>query len=206
MNKLTDEQALAKANSMDWFDNQAGLVDYVPKKKTICFKKKQDLNDMSIDELQKEYLIAKDQLDVLKDVPDELKQHVSDKSNRILSYMLCVKRLLKAKQINDQGLLPDDLAKLRKVTLGNSDSIDDELASLRKKVVDLKAELQKQNQVNSNRKQERMLKYENLDKSNKQAIMIHIKFKELVKEMVGNDKYMTMIREANVLADAELNK
>lgn len=206
MSKLSDEQALAKANSMDWFDNQAGLVDYTPKKKTICFVKKPDLNDMTIEELQKAYLIAKDQLNVLKDVPDELKQHVRDKSNRILSYMLCAKRLLKAKQINDQGLVSDGLVKLGKVALGNPDSIDGELNSLRKKVVDLKAELQKQNQANSNRKQERTLKYENLDKSNKQAIMIHVKFKELVKEMVGNDKYVAMIREANVLADAELNK
>lgn len=206
MSKLSDEQALAKANSMDWFDNQAGLVDYTPKKKTISFVKKPDLNDMTIEELQKEYIIAKDQLNVLKDIPDEIKQHVRDKSNRILSYMLCVKRLLKAKQINDQGLISDDLVKLRRVALGNSDSIDGELDSLRKKVAELKAELQKQNQANSNRKQKRTLKYENLDKSNKQAIMIHVKFKELVKEMVGNDGYMAMIREANILADAELNK
>lgn len=206
MSKLSDEQALAKANSMDWFDNQAGVVDFIKPKKTICFVKKPDLNDMTVEELQKEYIIAKDQLNVLKDVPDEIKQHVRDKSNRILSYMLCVKRLLKAKQINDQGLISDDLVKLRKVALGNSDSIDGELDSLRKKVAELKAELQKQNQANSNRKQKRTLKYENLDKSNKQAIMIHVKFKELVKEMVGNDGYMAMIREANILADAELNK
>lgn len=45
---LSDELALQKANSMDWFDNQAGMTSFVkPRpKKLITKKPKVDINDL----------------------------------------------------------------------------------------------------------------------------------------------------------------
>lgn len=206
MTHLTDEQAIAKANSIEWFDNQAGMADFfTPKKKLTLSKPKQksiDLEDMTVDQLQEQYVLAKDQLNVMKDVPKELREFVNDKSNKIYSYMLAIKIILGKKQ-GEEGKLPlsnfikpkDDLEKKE---------LEREIKSLKSKISILNNDLAQARLSNAGEKAKK--RAERIGKATAREIMIHNKFKRLVKEYIGEDKYMTIIREADVLADAELNK
>lgn len=202
MNQLTDEQALAKANSIEWFDNQAGMIDFVkPKKKRVFTSNRAttpNLENMTVEQLQEQYILAQEQLSVIKDVPKELTKFVSDKSNKVFSYMLAVRQILRKKQSKEDNIMLDELFKLREsdaqVTIKN----------LNGKISQLTNEL---NQVRSSSISEKTKKkIQNIEDAKRREIMIHIKFKGVVKDYVGHDKYLTMIREADVLADAELNK
>lgn len=200
MNNLSDEQALAKANSMDWFDNQAGVIDFVKPKKTIQMPKKKttDLSMLSVEELQEQYILAQEQLSVIKDVPKELTKFVSDKSNKIFSYMLAIKQILRKKQSKEDNLMFDELFRLRE----GVDRVT--IKKLNEKISQLTNELNHARSSNIGEKTKK--KIQNIEDAKRREIMIHIKFKGVVKEYVGNDKYLTLIREADVLADAELNK
>lgn len=200
MSNLSDEQALAKANSMDWFDNQAGVIDFVKPKKTIQIPKKKttDLSMLSVEELQEQYILAQEQLTVIKDVPKELTKFVSDKSNKIFSYMLAIKQILRKKQSKEDNLMFDELFRLRE----GADRVT--IKKLNEKISQLTNELN--HARNSSIGEKTKKKIQNIEDAKRREIMIHIKFKGVVKEYVGNDKYLTLIREADVLADAELNK
>lgn len=204
MSNLSDEQALAKANSMDWFDNQAGVIDFVKPKKTIQMPKKKttDLSMLSVEELQNEYVISLDQLEAIKDAPKELRQYVSDKSNKVFGYMLAIKRELKKKSSKEQNLLTYELITLRANAESNQES--NKSKNLKEEIERLKIELSQARSSNSLKREQ--LKNDNIKKANAREILIHHKFKQLVKEKIGLDSYMILIREADVLADAELNK
>lgn len=199
MTHLTDEQAIAKANSMDWFDNQAGVVDFLkPKKKLITIKPKGNNNDLSlmtVAQLQDQYVLAIEQLDVMKDVPKNLREFVNQKATKIYSYMLAIRIELRKKQTKGDSLILDEVLKLKSMLDENKlnqriSMLENELSQARESKVGEKA----------------AKKAERIERANTREIMIHIKFKGLVKEYIGDDKYMTLIREADVLADAELSK
>lgn len=199
MTHLTDEQAIAKANSMDWFDNQAGVVDFLkPKKKLITIKPKGNDNDLSlmtVAQLQDQYVLAIEQLDVMKDVPKNLREFVNQKATKIYSYMLAIRIELRKKQTKGDSLILDEVLKLKSMLDENKlnqriSMLENELSQARESKVGEKA----------------TKKAERIERANAREIMIHIKFKGLVKEYIGDDKYMTLIREADVLADAELSK
>lgn len=202
MSNLSDEQALAKANSMDWFDNQAGVVDFIkPNKKRVFVKNETrptNLESMTVEQLQEQYILAQEQLSVIKDVPKELTKFVSDKSNKIFSYMLAIKQILRKKQSKEDNLMFDELFRLRE----GADRVT--IKKLNEKISQLTNELNHARSSNIGEKTKK--KIQNIEDAKRREIMIHIKFKSVVKEYVGNDKYLTLIREADVLADAELNK
>ena len=76
--------------------------------------------------------------------------------------------------------------------------------NLKEEIERLKVELSQARSSNSLKREQ--LKNDNIKKTNAREILIHHKFKQLVKEKIGIDSYMVLIREADVLADAELNK
>ena len=198
MTYLTDEQAIAKANSIEWFDNQAGVTDFfTPKKKLTLSRPKQkelDLEDMTIEQLHEKYKIAREQLNVINDVPKELREFVSDRSVKVYSYMLAIKTTITKKQIEIKGA---DIVEKQK-------DYEAEIKALKGKVAAISNQLSQAKLSNSAGKA--VKKLEKIERATAREIMIHNKFKRLVKEYIGEDKYMTIIREADVLADAELNK
>lgn len=198
MTYLTDEQAIAKANSIEWFDNQAGMADFfTPKKKLTLSRPKQkelDLDDMTIEQLHEKYKLAREQLNVINDVPKELRELINDRSRKVYSYMLAIKTALTKKQIEIKGVGSVEKQKDYEV----------EIKGLKGKIAALNNQL---NQAKlSNNEGKAAKKLEKIEKATAREIMIHVKFKGLVKEYIGEDKYITLIREADVLADSELNK
>lgn len=198
MTYLTDEQAIAKANSIEWFDNQAGMADFfAPKKKLTLSRPKQkelDLDDMTIEQLHEKYALAREQLNVINDVPKELRELINDRSRKVYSYMLAIKTALTKKQIEIKGVGSVEKQKDYEV----------EIKGLKGKIAALNNQL---NQAKlSNNEGKAAKKLEKIEKATAREIMIHVKFKGLVKEYIGEDKYITLIREADVLADSELNK
>ena len=198
MTYLTDEQAIAKANSIEWFDNQAGMADFfTPKKKLTLSRPKQkelDLDDMTIEQLKEKYTIAREQLNVINDVPKELRELINDRSRKVYSYMLAIKTAITKKQIEIRGVSSIEEQKDYEV----------EIKGLKGKIAALNNQLAQAKLSNNEGKA--VKKLEKIEKATAREIMIHIKFKGLVKEYIGEDKYMTLIREADVLAGAELNK
>ena len=198
MTYLTDEQAIAKANSIEWFDNQAGMADFfTPKKKLTLSRPKQkelDLDDMTIEQLKEKYTIAREQLNVINDVPKELRELINDRSRKVYSYMLAIKTAITKKQIEIRGVSSVEEQKDYEV----------EIKGLKGKIAALNNQLAQAKLSNNEGKAAKKL--EKIEKATAREIMIHIKFKGLVKEYIGEDKYMTLIREADVLAGAELNK
>lgn len=198
MTYLTDEQAIAKANSIEWFDNQAGMADFfTPKKKLTLSRPKQkelDLDDMTIEQLKEKYTIAREQLNVINDVPKELRELINDRSRKVYSYMLAIKTAITKKQIEIRGVSSVEEQKDYEV----------EIKGLKGKIAALNNQLAQAKLSNNEGKAAKKL--EKIEKATAREIMIHIKFKGLVKEYIGEDKYITLIREADVLADAELNK
>ena len=71
---LSDELALQKANSIDWFDNQAGMTSFIkPRpKKALQKKSKVDINDLSFDELAEKYAETMERLHIYGATPKEL--------------------------------------------------------------------------------------------------------------------------------------
>lgn len=198
MTYLTDEQAIAKANSIEWFDNQAGMADFfTPKKKLTLSRPKQkelDLDDMTIEQLHEKYKLAREQLNVINDVPKDLREFINDRSGKVYSYMLAIKTALTKKQIEIKGVGSVEKQKDYEV----------EIKGLKGKIAALNNQLNQAKLSNNEGKAARKL--EKIEKATAREIMIHVKFKGLVKEYIGEDKYITLIREADVLADSELNK
>lgn len=198
MTHLTDEQAIAKANSIEWFDNQAGMADFfTPKKKLTLSRPKQkelDLDDMTIEQLHEKYKLAREQLNVINDVPKDLREFISDRSKKVYSYMLAIKTAITKKQIEAKGVESVEKQK----------DYEAEIKALKGKMAALNNQLSQAKLSNSGVRAAKKL--EKIERAAAREIMIHNKFKRLVKEYIGEDKYMTIIREADVLAEAELNR
>ena len=80
---LSDDEALKKANAVNRFDNKANTVSWIEPNKNSKKFKREDLNDLSIEQLQNKYALAIDQLRAFGYVPDGARQFVGQHASKL---------------------------------------------------------------------------------------------------------------------------
>ena len=200
---LSDDLALQKANSIDWFDNQAGMTSFVKPRprKTIIKKSRVDINDLSFDELAEKYAETMERLHVYRATPKELLECLKDEIAGTVKFMVILKIRMSKVANPEQSMFLKEFDKLKKkVAIKSGDG--DEVAKLRNQVNQLSEHIKAlKESVNPNAHAEKM---ERIKLSNDRERRIHRHFKELIKPVIGTDEYLPLIRKASELADAEL--
>ena len=111
---LSDEEALKKANAVNWFDNKANTVSWINPNKSSKTFKRGNLEDLSVEQLQEKYALAIEQLKAFSDVPEDAKQFVSQHANKLFSFMLAIKATIKSKATAEQSLFMEQFEYYRK--------------------------------------------------------------------------------------------
>lgn len=194
---LSDELALQKANSMDWFDNQAGMTSFVkPRpKKLITKKSKVDINDLSFDELAEKYAETMERLHVYRTTPKELLDCLKDEIAGTVKFMVILKIRMAKIANSDQSIFLREFEKLKeKVAISSARA--SEFHSLKFEINDLKQKLasnEKKRKINPDHDNERKEK----------ELQVYYKFKRLVRDRLGDGEYIPLIQKADEMAKSD---
>ena len=194
---LSDELALQKANSMDWFDNQAGMTSFVkPRpKKLITKKPKVDINDLSFDELAEKYAETMERLHVYRATPKELLDCLKDEIAGTVKFMVILKIRMAKIANSDQSLFLREFEKLKeKVAISSARA--SEFHSLKIEINDLKQKLassEKKHAINPDHNSEWKEK----------ELQVYYKFKRLVRDRLGDGEYIPLIQKADEMAKSD---
>ena len=195
---LSDELALQKANSIDWFDNQAGMTSFVKArpKKALPRKSKVDINDLSFDELAEKYAETMERLHIYRATPKELLGCLKDEIAGTVKFMVILK-IRMAKIANpDQSLFLKEFEKLKeKVAISNARA--SEFHNLKVEVNDLKQKL-------ASSEKKRAVNPDHNSEWKEKELQVYTKFKRLVKDRLGDSEYIPMIKKADEMAKAEI--
>lgn len=196
---LSDEEALKKANAVVWFDNKANSVSWIEPNKSRKKFKREDLNELSVEQLQEKYALAIDQLKAFGDVPEDAKQFVGAHASKLFSFMLAIRATIKSKATPEQSLFLQQFEEYRKKAISKENSSN---SSLKIQVNNLTQQLESLKTARS--KEKSSVKLRNMELADNRERMIHIEFKKLVKERIGEIAYLSLIQEADVIADTKI--
>lgn len=196
---LSDEEALKKANAVVWFDNKANSVSWIEPNKSRKKFKREDLNELSVEQLQEKYALAIDQLKAFGDVPEDAKQFVGAHASKLFSFMLAIRATIKSKATPEQSLFLQQFEEYRKKAISKENSSN---SSLKMQVNNLTQQLESLKTARS--KEKSSVKLRNMELADNRERMIHIEFKKLVKERIGEIAYLSLIQEADVIADTKI--
>lgn len=194
---LSDDEALKKANAVTWFDNKANSVSRInPNKNSKTFKR-DNLDDLSIEQLQEKYALAIDQLKAFGDVPEDAKQFVGAHASKLFSFMLAIRATIKSKASPEQSLFMEQFEKYRKKAIAKDNSSN---GNLKMQINNLTQQLESLKSKRHNEKS--AIKLRNLELADNRERIIHIEFKKLVREKLGEIAYLSLIQEADINADS----
>lgn len=196
---LSDDEALKKANAVNWFDNKANCVSWIKPNKSRKKFKREDLNELSVEQLQEKYALAIDQLKAFGDVPEDAKQFVGAHASKLFSFMLAIRATIKSKATPEQNLFMEQFEDYRKKALSKENSSS---GALKMQVNNLTQQLESLKSARS--KDKSLVKLRNMELADNRERMIHIEFKKLVKERIGEIAYLSLIQEADVIADTKI--
>lgn len=211
---LDDDEAIKKANSVQWFDNQAGAVEWMkPKKKRVTpIRTNADLNEMSFEELGDLYTSMFEKLHVLNSLPSELRIEQRENVQKTIGFTVAIKIAMRKKANPEQSAFLNDYEQMRK-KVAKSSGIQDRdsaeqieqmksiIAGLQRKATQLTKELEDARAAKS-----KTLKIERMRLANDRENMIHFYFKKIVKDEIGESHYLELINKADELADARLEE
>ena len=195
---LSDELALQKANSMDWFDNQAGMTSFVkPRpKKLITKKPKADINDLSFDELAEKYAETMERLHVYRATPKELLDCLKDEIAGTVKFMVILKIRMAKIANSDQSLFLREFEKLKeKVAISSARA--SEFHSLKVEINDLKQKL-------ASSEKKRTINPDHNSEWKEKELQVYYKFKQLVRDRLGDGEYIPLIKKADEMAKADI--
>ena len=196
---LSDDEALKKANAVNWFDNKANCVSWIQPKTNKKKFKREDLNELSVEQLQDKYALAIDQLKAFGDVPEDAKQFVGQHASKLFSFMLAIRATIKSKATPEQNLFMEQFEDYRKKAISKENSSN---SALKIQVNNLTQQLESLKTARS--KEKSSVKLRNMELADNRERMIHIEFKKLVKERIGEIAYLSLIQEADVIADTKI--
>lgn len=196
---LSDDEALKKANAVAWFDNGANTVSWIDPNKSSKKFKRENLNDLTVEQLQEKYALAIEQLRAFGDVPDEARQFVGQHASKLFSFMLAIRATIKSKATPEQSLFLQQFEEYRKKAISKENSSN---SSLKMQVNNLTQQLESLKTARS--KEKSSVKLRNMELADNRERMIHIVFKKLVKERIGEIAYLSLIQEADVIADTKI--
>lgn len=194
---LNDDLAWEKANSIDWFDNQAGMTSFVkprPKKTTIK-KSKVDINGLSFDELAEKYAETMERLHVYRSTPKELLECLKDEIAGTVKFMVILKiRMAKIANPN-QSLFLKEFEKLKeKVAISSARA--SEFHTLKVEINDLKQKL-------ASSEKKRKINPDHNNEWKEKELQVYYKFKRLVRDRLGDDEYIPLIEKADEMAKSD---
>lgn len=111
---LSDDEALTKANSMQWFDNQAGMVERFnphyrpkkvnqPKRNTGRQQNKCNIEDLSFDECSERYAETVERLANYRHLPSVAKEAMKDNivstAKYLTALLIHMKRIAKPEEM-----------------------------------------------------------------------------------------------------------
>ncbi|MFW2056306.1 hypothetical protein [Acinetobacter haemolyticus] len=185
--QLDDEAALKKANQMD-FKNQSKPLNFGHSLR----KPKIAIETLNFDELLNLCEDASSRLETYRSMPEDIKAVVNDQIVGTAKFLSTVKNQMRkvatSEQLRSYGLYKG---------LGNHNALKGQISQLENELSQLKL---------SGVTAKEVQKLKNTIEANNREILIHINFKKLVKEHVGDSTYLSLIREASVLADCSLAK
>ncbi|KQK45905.1 hypothetical protein A1D06_15150 [Acinetobacter baumannii] len=186
LNQLEDEEALKKANQID-FKNQSKPLNIGHSLR----KPKIAIETLSFNELIELCEDASSRLETYRSLPEDIKAVANDQIIGTVKFLSTVKNQMRKvatpEQIRSYGLYK---------------GINDYNA-LKAQVSMLENELNQHRSSGITEKEVQKLK--NTIAANQREILIHINFKRLVKGHIGESIYLSLIREASVLADCHLS-
>lgn len=194
---LSDDLALKKANSIDWFDNQAGMTSFVKSrpKKTIVKKGKVDINDLSFDELAEKYAETMERLHVYRSTPKELLECLRDEIAGTVKFMVILKIRMTKIANPDQSLFLKEFEKLKeKVAISGART--SEFHNLKVEINDLKQKL-------ASSENKRKINPDHNNEWKEKELQVYYKFKRLVRDRLGDDEYIPLIKKADEMAKSE---
>lgn len=194
---LSDEQALRIANSKEWFDNRAGVIDSVkPKPRKIGFKKsKVDINDLSFDELAEKYAETMERLHVYRATPKELLECLRDEIAGTVKFMVILKIRMTKIANPDQSLFLKEFEKLKeKVAISSARA--SEFHGLKVEINDLKQKL-------ASGEKKRKINPDHNNEWKEKELQVYYKFKRLVRDRLGDDEYIPLIERADEMAKSD---
>ena len=194
---LSDDEALKKANAVAWFDNRANTVSWIKPNKNSKTFKRENLEDLSVEQLQEKYALAIDQLKAFGDVPEDAKQFVGAHASKLFSFMLAIRAAIKSKASPEQSLFMEQFEKYRKKAIAKDNNSN---GNLKMQINNLTQQLESLKSARS--KEKSLVKLRNLELADNRERMIHIEFKKLVREKLGEIAYLSLIQEADINADS----
>ncbi|MCW1499155.1 hypothetical protein [Acinetobacter baumannii] len=185
LNQIDDEAALKKANQIDYKD-QSKLINVGHSLR----KPKVAIETLTFEELKDLCEDASSRLETYRSMPEDIKAIANDQIIGTVKFLSTVKNQMRKvatpEQIRSYGLYK---------------GINDYNA-LKGQVSRLENELSQQRSSGVTAREVQKLK--NTIVANQREILIHLNFKRLVKEHLGESLYLSLIREASVLADCSL--
>lgn len=182
--QLSDEEALKKANSV------MCTAKFEPKKVAPKTARK-TVQDMSDSELESEWFRNNERLNTFAQMPKEVRSEMRDKIVKLVGFISYLKHEMKKRDLVFDGLVSDDSKYLKA-----------EISKLSKQVAHLKNQNEQLLDGRSSLKQQR--KIENIKVARDRDVLIHMSFKKLVKEYLGEPEYMALIRQATEIAEQNL--
>lgn len=210
---IDDESAWKKANSNEWFDNKAGTTDWLkPKSQNYGHKRKSpkptkpvvreelDFKSMSLEELHETYARALSKLQVIRELPKEVRKTHAENQKRTINFATAVLYVIKKKSGPTQSAFINEFERLRDVS-GKIDALNGQLRALDIKNRQLENEIKTLRQSKADNK-----KNERLRLAHNREILTHFHFKQLVKSNFGESVYLELIGKADDLADKRLSE
>lgn len=207
---IDDESAWKKANSVEWFDNKAGTTDwlkpgrknhgYNPKPRKPVVREELDFKSMSLEELHETYARALSKLQVIRELPKEVRKTHAENQKRTINFATAVLYVIKKKSGPTQSAFINEFERLRDVA-SKFDALNGQLRALDIKNRQLENEIKTLRQSKADNK-----KNERLRLAHNREILTHFHFKQLVKSNFGESVYLELIDTANVLADKRLSE
>lgn len=178
---LSDEEALRKVNSQDFNQKLKRNRTYVPT------RGRQDLTLLTFEELTEKYAESMETISSYKSMPSEIRAVLNDRIVAVAKFATAVRVQLKKISSPEQKLFLAEYEALKEA---------------------LKKGVANQNQTNNECTSKKIYKekLKNIEKSYEREKFIHINFKKIVKEFCGEAQYLSMIREANVFAEKDINE
>ncbi|MCH7380649.1 hypothetical protein [Acinetobacter higginsii] len=184
LNQLDDEAAIKKANQIG-FKEQRNVGNSLRKPKIA-------IETLAFDELLELCDDASSRIETYRSMPEDIKAMMNEQILGTVRFISTVKNQMRKvatpEQLRSYGLYKgiNDYNALK----GQISRLENELSQHKLSSVTVKEAQKLRNTIEANNRE----------------ILIHINFKKLVKEHIGESFYLSLIREASILADCGLNE
>lgn len=216
---LSDDEALLKANSMQWFDNQAGMVErFNPQNRTGSIKHKpklqfvkkphtddqfykrgnERLETLNFEECSIRFGEAVERISTYQSLPSEVKELMKDSIVGTAKYMTALKIRMKQIANPEQMNLLAYVERMKNKSV-NAKALRDENNALRSQL-----NSNENQSVKTQRQQRTELRLLNAQTAKDLNLAVFSQLKQLIKDEYGEVAFLALIQQARMQADRQL--